>query len=42
MLDHVGGLGPERVQKDTKTNCLDHLGGIGSEIIAKIISKLTI
>ena len=42
MLEHAGDLGPERVQQDTKTNCLDHLGGIGSEIIAKIISKLTI
>ena len=38
-MEHLGGLGPETVQKDAKTNCLDHLGGIGSEIIAKIILK---
>ena len=36
MLKHLGGLGPKRVQNDTKTNCLEHLGGIGSEIIAKM------
>ena len=42
MLKHLGGLGPKRVQNDTKTNCLEHLGGIGFEIIAKMISKLTI
>ena len=40
MLKHLGGLGPKRVQNDTKTNCLEHLGGIGSEIITKMISKL--
>ena len=41
-MKHLGGLGPKRVQNDTKTNCLEHLGGIGSEIIVKKISKLTI
>ena len=41
MLEHLGGLGPEMVSKDTKSNCLEHLGGIGSEIIATMISKLT-
>ena len=38
-MEHLGGLGPERVQNDTKTNRLEHLGGIGSEIVAKVISK---
>ena len=38
MLEHLGGLGPEMVSKDTKTNCLEHLGGIGSEIITKMIN----
>ena len=41
-LDNLGGLGPERVQTGTKTDCLVHLSGIGSEIIPKMIPKLII
>ena len=38
----VSGLGPERDQTGTKTDCLVHLSGIGSEIIPKMIPKLII
>ena len=41
-LDNLGGLGPERVQTGTKTDCLVHMSGIGSEIIPKMIPKLII
>ena len=41
-LEHLGGLGPEKVQNGTKINCLDHLGGIGYEIMPKMTPKLII
>ena len=41
-LDNLGGLGPERVQTGTKTDCSVHLSSIGSEIIPKMIPKLII
>ena len=38
----ASGLGPERDQTGTKTDCLVHLSGMGSEIITKMIPKLII